>query len=140
MRKLQHYAWPGNIRELRNVVERAMILATGPRVSIPMPRPTVLAALPSTKIDDVMRDHIRAVLESCGWRVRGESGAAERLGVRPTTLETRMAKLGIVRPRWGSPIHAPGLERKPWTLSSHISSGLEQPQDPPAIQRHSAAI
>jgi transcriptional regulator with GAF, ATPase, and Fis domain len=99
MRALQHYAWPGNIRELRNVVERAMILAAGPGVSIPVPRPTVPAAVPSTKIDDVMRNHIRAVLESCDWRVRGDSGAAERLGLRPTTLETRMAKLGIIRPR-----------------------------------------
>ena len=49
--------------------------------------------------EDVERDHIRGVLESTGWRIRGIGGAADRLGLRPTTLETRMAKLGLARPR-----------------------------------------
>jgi transcriptional regulator with GAF, ATPase, and Fis domain len=48
---------------------------------------------------DVEKDHIRSVLESTGWRIRGASGAADRLGLRPTTLETRMAKLGLKRPK-----------------------------------------
>jgi transcriptional regulator with GAF, ATPase, and Fis domain len=48
---------------------------------------------------DVEREHIRSVLESSGWRIRGVGGAADRLGLRPTTLETRMAKLGLKRPR-----------------------------------------
>jgi transcriptional regulator with GAF, ATPase, and Fis domain len=100
MQELQRYAWPGNIRELRNVVERAMILANGPRLSIPVPRATVVSsATRSTKIEDVEREHIRSILEMCRWRVRGVSGAAERLGLKPTTLETRMARLGISRPR-----------------------------------------
>jgi formate hydrogenlyase transcriptional activator len=47
---------------------------------------------------DVEKEHIRSVLESTGWRIRGAGGAAERLGLRPTTLETRMAKLGLTRP------------------------------------------
>jgi transcriptional regulator with GAF, ATPase, and Fis domain len=48
---------------------------------------------------DVQKEHIRSVLESAGWRIRGTGGAAERLGLRPTTLETRMAKLGLARPK-----------------------------------------
>ena len=99
MRSLQRYAWPGNIRELRNVVERAMILATGPCLSIPVPRATVSTAILSTKLDDVQREHIRSVLERARWRIRGAGGAAEQLGLRPTTLETRMTKLGLARPR-----------------------------------------
>ena len=99
MRELQQYAWPGNIRELRNLVERAMILATGPCLSIRVPRATVSSAVRSTKLDDVLREHIRSVLERVGWRIRGAGGAAEQLGLPPTTLETRMSKLGLVRPR-----------------------------------------
>jgi transcriptional regulator with GAF, ATPase, and Fis domain len=98
LRKLQQYGWPGNIRELRNAVERAVILATGPRLSMPVPHATVSFASHSTKIDDVQREHIRSVLERVRWRIRGSGGAAEQLGLRPTTLETRMSKLGLRRP------------------------------------------
>ena len=98
---LRQYSWPGNVRELRNVVERAMIVATGPRLVIPPPAMTIgcAAFARSAKLSDVERDHIRSVLESTGWRIRGACGAADRLGLRPTTLETRMAKLGLKRPR-----------------------------------------
>jgi len=97
---LQRHAWPGNIRELRNAVERAMILATGPRLSIPIPSPLAAAVHTSPRrLIDVQRDHIRKILEGANWRVRGTGGAADRLGLRPTTLETRMAKLGLTRPR-----------------------------------------
>ena len=99
MRELQQHSWPGNIRELRNAVERAMILATGPCLPISVPRLTVSSAIRSTKIDDVQREHMRSVLERVGWRIRGTGGAAEQLGLRPTTLETRMSRLGLVRPR-----------------------------------------
>jgi formate hydrogenlyase transcriptional activator len=99
MAALQKYTWPGNIRELRNVVERSMISATGPRLTIAVPTSSVQRGKPSAKLTDVERDHIRSVLESTGWRVRGAGGAAERLGLRPTTLETRMAKLGLSRPK-----------------------------------------
>jgi formate hydrogenlyase transcriptional activator len=98
MRQLQQYGWPGNIRELRNAVERAMILATGPRLSIPVPHATVSFSTQSTRIDDVQREHIRSVLERVHWRIRGTGGAAEQLDLRPTTLETRMSKLGLKRP------------------------------------------
>ena len=95
---LQRYSWPGNVRELRNVIERSMIVAKGPLLDIAVPRSS--AAPPKTsRLDDVQIHHIRAVLESCGWRVRGAGGAAERLDIKPTTLESRMTRLGIVRDR-----------------------------------------
>jgi PAS domain S-box-containing protein len=99
MAALQRYAWPGNIRELRNVVERAMIVATGSQLNIVLPALPVPSAKRSLKLADVETDHIRSVLESTGWKIRGATGAAARLGLKPTTLETRMAKLGLVRPR-----------------------------------------
>jgi transcriptional regulator with GAF, ATPase, and Fis domain len=96
IRDLQRYPWPGNVRELRNTIERAIILATGPRLEITVPK-----GLPSNRDKDALVDlqveHIRAVLDSTCWRVRGRGGAAERLGLKPTTLESRMARLGIYR-------------------------------------------
>jgi DNA-binding NtrC family response regulator len=100
---LQRYNWPGNVRELRNVIEREMIIATGPTLTVGVPRPLLAQRrLISTKLVDVEVEHIRGILESCGWRVRGVGGAAERLGVRPTTLESRMARLGILREKRGA--------------------------------------
>ena len=97
--ELQHYAWPGNIRELRNAVERAMIISTGPQLAIAVPTETKVSQPRSEKLVDVSTGHIREVLDSVRWRIRGAGGAAEVLGLPPTTLETRMAKLGIVRPK-----------------------------------------
>jgi transcriptional regulator with GAF, ATPase, and Fis domain len=99
MAALQQYSWPGNIRELRNVVERAMIVAKSTQLNIAAPSPPSHTGPRSLKLTDVEREHIRAVLELAGWRVRGASGAAQMLGLKPTTLEGRMAKLGLVRPR-----------------------------------------
>jgi formate hydrogenlyase transcriptional activator len=102
MDALQGYPWPGNIRELRNVVERAMIISSGPRLNIPLPlrsEGATPANRRSLKMSDVEKDHVRSVLESTGWRIRGAGGAAELLGLQPTTLETRMLKLGLSRPR-----------------------------------------
>jgi transcriptional regulator with GAF, ATPase, and Fis domain len=98
MTELQRYSWPGNIRELRNVVERAMIVATGPQLVIPLPVRTGAAVRVSDRLVDVEREHIRRVLETSAWRIRGAGGAADRLGLKPTTLETRMGKLGLRRP------------------------------------------
>jgi transcriptional regulator with GAF, ATPase, and Fis domain len=97
MTELQRYSWPGNIRELRNVVERAMIVATGPQLVIPLPARTGAAVKLSDRLVDVEREHIRRVLETSAWRIRGAGGAADRLGLKPTTLETRMGKLGLRR-------------------------------------------
>jgi transcriptional regulator with GAF, ATPase, and Fis domain len=100
MAALQRHPWPGNIRELRNVVERAMVVTTDRWLTIPVPAASPLASGGrSVKLADVEKDHIRKVLESAGWRIRGSGGAADRLGLKPTTLETRMAKLGLCRPK-----------------------------------------
>jgi formate hydrogenlyase transcriptional activator len=98
---LQQYSWPGNIRELRNVVERAMIVTSGRRLTIPSPKASAAALKRSPRLVDVEKEHIRAVLDGCGWRIRGADGAASALGLKPTTLETRMAKLGLKRPGKG---------------------------------------
>ena len=100
MLALQQYSWPGNIRELRNVVERAMIVATGNQLTIGLPTSSGSPAKRcGARLMDVEKDHIRSVLETTMWRIRGVGGAAERLGLRPTTLESRMAKLGLSRPK-----------------------------------------
>ena len=98
MEALQRYPWPGNIRELRNVVERAMIVAVGNNPTIPIPAQPPSSLRRSVKLVDVEKEHVLRVVEGCRWRIRGVDGAAERLGLRPTTLETRMTKLGIKRP------------------------------------------
>jgi formate hydrogenlyase transcriptional activator len=99
--ELQRYHWPGNVRELRNVIERAVIVATGRQLMVPPPRPCTPRTRPhnAMTLSELEVDHIRGVLESTEWRVRGIGGAAERLGLKPTTLESRMAKLGITRKR-----------------------------------------
>jgi transcriptional regulator with GAF, ATPase, and Fis domain len=97
---MQHYHWPGNVRELRNVIERAMILTTGLKLKIELPKSSHAgggATARSLTMKDTNRDHILNVLEMTGWRIRGKSGAAEILEVNPSTLESRMTKLGIVR-------------------------------------------
>jgi transcriptional regulator with GAF, ATPase, and Fis domain len=99
MAALQAYSWPGNIRELRNIIERAMITASASQLTIVLPQPTAASTKCSVRLVDVEREHILGVLLKAGWRIRGNGGAAEQLGLRPTTLETRMAKLGLKRPR-----------------------------------------
>ena len=99
MRKMQHYSWPGNVRELRNVIERSVIVATGTRLVVQMPQNAVSRGFQgSLTLRNVQIEHIRATLQRTNWRVRGIDGAAKRLGLKPTTLETRMAKLGLTRP------------------------------------------
>ena len=94
---LQQYTWPGNIREVRNAVERAMILATGSRLFINLPSVSPSDAEPSLRLSDAEREHVLSVLEMTGWRVRGKGGAAEILNLKPSTLESKMARLGITR-------------------------------------------
>jgi transcriptional regulator with GAF, ATPase, and Fis domain len=98
---LQRYHWPGNVRELRNVVERAMILATGSELRFELPESDAPADCPtgSKKLRDVEEAHIRQVLKSTRDRIRGKGGAAEILGLKPTTLYSLMQRLGIERAR-----------------------------------------
>ena len=114
MAELTTYNWPGNIRELENVIERGVILSQGVRLELGewLPRPNVGAAgsrIPT--LDELQREHILEVLELTDWRVSGERGAARLLGIKPTTLDARMKKLGIQRkkgekPRTSAPAHS----------------------------------
>lgn len=97
MDKLQRYPWPGNIRELRNVIERALIISSGPTLNIELPDSESNGAPQSQALSDVEREHILQVLGQTAWRIRGKNGAASILGLKPTTLEFRMAKLGLQR-------------------------------------------
>jgi DNA-binding NtrC family response regulator len=103
MEKLQRYSWPGNVRELRNVIERAMILANGPRLRIDLPDPAMSDPAVPLNMRDNEAQLIRHVLAMTGGRIRGKSGAAEILGLKPSTLESRMAKLGIRRDAYDTP-------------------------------------
>ena len=102
LQMLCKYDWPGNIRELRNVIERAVILANGPILKVALPTDILATAMPpkssQASLAEAERNHIVQVLEACGWRVRGQGGAAEILRINPSTLESRMKKLGIRRP------------------------------------------
>jgi transcriptional regulator with GAF, ATPase, and Fis domain len=100
MAALVRYPWPGNVRELRNVIERAMILATDATLQVTLPEhdDEREPAAPATTLQQSERRQIEETLAQCGWRIRGEGGAAARLGIKPTTLESRMRKLGISRP------------------------------------------
>jgi formate hydrogenlyase transcriptional activator len=93
------YPWPGNIRELRNVIERAMILARGSTLHIKLGHPALRpqAANTAGTLEGAEREHILRALERCSWRIRGANAAAEQLGVKPTTLESRIKKLGLVQ-------------------------------------------
>ena len=99
MKRLQTHAWPGNVRELRNAVERAMILSTGARLAIEGPAVPEGATDSVSTLEDLERRHILDVLERTRWKISGTGGAAEILGLVPTTLHSRMKKLGISRPR-----------------------------------------
>jgi formate hydrogenlyase transcriptional activator len=95
MEALERYPWPGNVRELRNIIERAMITNTGPTLNIAPPAIADTAAAKGMAMEDAEREHILRVLELTNGRIRGKNGAAALLQLKPTTLESRMAKLGI---------------------------------------------
>jgi len=97
---LQRHSWPGNIRELENVVERALIHSAGETLILDGNPAGELNPPPpgdGTTLTSVERTHIQEVLRNCGWRINGLGNAAERLGMHPNTLRFRMKKLGIVR-------------------------------------------
>jgi transcriptional regulator with GAF, ATPase, and Fis domain len=105
---LQEYDWPGNVRELENVVERAVILSTGTTLGLALPLAESASAGsghaapnagPGTTMADVEREHIRRTLRAAAWRIQGKGGAADLLGLNPSTLRARLRKLGIRRER-----------------------------------------
>jgi transcriptional regulator with GAF, ATPase, and Fis domain len=101
LRRLQGYSWPGNVRELQNVIERAAILSTGPTLDIDFleapPAPAPRAAPPDT-LEHVERAHILRVLGDTDGVIDGPRGAAAILGLNPSTLRSRLRKLGIKKP------------------------------------------
>ena len=113
MKSLTRYSWPGNVRELQNVIERAVILSTGPVLKVPLAdllrvpfaeaaqtealkKPAATAV--NGTLEEAERKHILAVLEESNWVLAGTNGAAARLGMKRSTLQFRMRKLGIARP------------------------------------------
>ena len=99
-RALQQYDWPGNIRELENVIQRAIILSSDGAISIndislSSAKPTSVTA--GTTLEEIERSHIQRMLSTTLWRIEGRRGAAELLGLKPSTLRSRLRKLGIRR-------------------------------------------
>jgi transcriptional regulator with GAF, ATPase, and Fis domain len=108
MEIFQSYAWPGNIRELQNVVERAVILSPGPALRPPLDEFRAMSGGPpaaARPLADAEREHIVEVLRTSGGVLSGTNGAAARLGMKRTTLQYRMRKLGIEQKRV---VHAGG--------------------------------
>jgi PAS domain S-box-containing protein len=120
LQRLTAYPWPGNVRELENVIERAVILSPGrelrvpaellaaaavapeavaarPQVAPPDPRGAARAEAGAASLRDIERQHIVATLKRTGWRIEGPKGAARLLNMNPSTLRSRMLKLGIRR-------------------------------------------
>jgi PAS domain S-box-containing protein len=98
MENLQHYPWPGNVRELRNVVEHAMIVSNSKTLDVGVPQRASSEIHANLSLADAERRHILGVLQKSAWRIGGQGGAAEILGLRRTTLQSKMKKLGIKRP------------------------------------------
>jgi len=95
---MQEHHWPGNVRELANVIERAVINTQGPvlRLVDHFEKPSVQDRSQVNKtLEEMEKEYILRILDSTGWRIEGRRGAAKILGLNPSTLRTRMTKLGI---------------------------------------------
>ena len=103
LERLERYAWPGNVRELQNLIERSVILSPGSVLRVPLEELRASADLslggPGQTLEAADRKHILEALEATDWVLAGPKGAAARLGLKRSTLQFRMAKLGIKRPR-----------------------------------------
>jgi transcriptional regulator with GAF, ATPase, and Fis domain len=96
---LQEYSWPGNIRELENVIEGAIITSPGETLYIELPETSVHVTNDVITLEEVEREHILKILKLKNWRIEGPTGAALVIGMNPATLRSRMQKLGIVKPK-----------------------------------------
>ena len=102
MKALQAYPWPGNVRELENFVERAVILTQGPDLFVSLaelqPRPSHTTNSGTTTLEQAEREHILKALRESNWTIGGPAGASTKLGMKRTTLQSKMQKLGVTRP------------------------------------------
>ena len=99
---LQNYLWPGNIRELENIIERAVIMSPEGNLRIEMPEQRRTPCAARKTLEQHERDYIKRTLEDTRWKINGHNGAAEILDIHPETLRSRMRRLGITRPE---PVH-----------------------------------
>jgi formate hydrogenlyase transcriptional activator len=99
MNALTHSSWPGNVRELENLMERSVILSEGPALRVPLSElrsdSPVVPSQPDTTLDNAEREHIIRVLRETGGQISGPDGAARRLGLKRTTLQSKMKRLKI---------------------------------------------
>ncbi len=103
MKALQEYPWPGNVRELENFIERAVILTQGSDLFVPLselrsPSNNMATNLLNMTLEQAEREHILKALRDSNWVIGGPAGTAARLGMKRTTLQSKMQKLGIFRP------------------------------------------
>jgi formate hydrogenlyase transcriptional activator len=103
VQRLTAYHWPGNIRELENIIERAVILCPGRTLQVPaemLPTAVIsqVTSADSSNLEAVERTHILSALQQTNWVIDGPRGAAQILGLHPNTLRSRLKKLGISRP------------------------------------------
>lgn len=100
MATLSKYSWPGNIRELENLIERSVILSVGPDLHVPLRElqmPLTAISNGVATLETAEREHILRALQEANWVIGGPSGAAARLGMKRTTLQSKMRKLNIAR-------------------------------------------
>ena len=95
MEALQRHQWPGNIRELRNVIEHGVIISSGNTLSLPLPQGLADTSSKAVTLAEAEQQHIMGVLKTTGWRIKGPRGAAEVLGIKPSNLYGKMKRLGI---------------------------------------------
>ena len=98
MENLIHYSWPGNVRELKNIVERSMILCKGKKLEMRLPKEAFFEKPTIMSLKDIEREHILSVLRNTDWRISGKGSAGELLGLKRTTLQSKMKKLDIRKP------------------------------------------
>jgi formate hydrogenlyase transcriptional activator len=95
---LENYSWPGNIRELENLIERAVITSHEPNLQINLPNHLPVDNNKNKTLETIDREYMKNILVKCNWKIKGANGAAEILGLKPSTLRDRMKKLNIKRP------------------------------------------
>lgn len=113
MQRLVEYPWPGNIRELKNVIERAVIVSDGGTLRLDWwskAEQHLEVVQSDQSLEKIEKDHILAVMKKCHWKINGEHGAAEMLDMNPNTLRSKMKRLDIVRPVQNKPVVTPGFD------------------------------